>query len=74
MENIACARREGLTHYVAGWTDPRIKAYLGAQFTFTRHAVRVRNPVLRAILRRFAHLFESDRKVFDSLHADATAA
>ena len=56
----ACAR--GLRRYVAGWTDPQIKAYLGARFDFTRHAVYLRNPLLRLTLRRLARHFESDRQ------------
>ena len=40
---------------------PEIKAYLGARFTFTRHAVRPRSRVLRAALRRLSGHFESDR-------------
>ena len=60
FHNLGYALEHGLTHYVAGWTDPEIKAYLGAQFTFTRHAVHVRNKLLRAMLRRFAGYFESD--------------
>jgi hypothetical protein len=61
MHNLDAARRLGLAGYVAGWTDPAIKAYLGARFTFTRHAVRPRSRVLRAVLRRIAGRFESDR-------------
>lgn len=61
MHNLAYAREHGLTHYVAGWTDPEVKAALGAQFTFTRHAVYARNPVLRWLLRRLGGHFESDR-------------
>jgi len=59
--NLEYAVRRGLTHYVAGWTDPAVKASLGARFHLTRHAVFVRNVFLRALLRRFAHRFESDR-------------
>ena len=66
MENLAFAREHGLRWYVAGWTDPEIKAYLGAKFTFTRHAVFVRNPVLRRVLSKFSGHFESDRKWFDA--------
>jgi predicted N-acyltransferase len=66
MENLAYARTHGLTHYVAGWTDPEVKSFLGARFTFTRHAVFVRNPVLRAVLRRLSRHFESDRAWFDT--------
>jgi hypothetical protein len=61
MHNLAWARRHELEAFVAGWTDPEIKAQLGARFTFTRHAVRPRSRVLRALLRRLAHRFESDR-------------
>jgi hypothetical protein len=66
MENLAYARAHGLTHYVAGWTDPEVKSFLGARFTFTRHAVFVRNPILRAVLRRLSRHFESDRAWFDN--------
>ncbi len=63
MHNLDYALAHGLKHYIAGWTDPEIKAYLGAKFTFTRHAVYVRNRLLRAVLRRFSGAFESDRAV-----------
>lgn len=65
MHNLEYACARGLKYYVAGWTDPQIKAYLGAQFTFTRHAVYPRSRVLRALLRRIADKFESDRAWFD---------
>ncbi|MEO8459041.1 MAG: GNAT family N-acetyltransferase [Dokdonella sp.] len=70
MRNLDYACERGLKYYVAGWTDPQIKAYLGAQFTFTRHAVYPRSRVLRALLRRIAGKFESDRAWFDK-QADA---
>lgn len=73
LENLEFARRHGLTHYVAGWTDPQIKAYLGAKFTFTQHAVYVRNPVLRFVLKRLSRHFESDRTWFDE-HARKTVS
>lgn len=60
MHNLAYARERGLSRYVAGWTDPTIKAYLGARLSYTRHAVYARNPLVRALLRRLAHHFESD--------------
>jgi len=62
FHNLDYALKRGLRRYVAGWTDPEIKAYLGARFTFTRHAVHVRNPVLRRILRRLSGYFENDRQ------------
>ncbi|WP_295895765.1 GNAT family N-acetyltransferase [uncultured Bartonella sp.] len=58
--NLEYARSNDLKYYVAGWTDPEIKAYLGAKFVYTRHAVYVRNPILRRILKHFQHHFESD--------------
>ena len=62
MVNLEYAVERGLSHYGAGWTDPQVKAQLGAQFSFTRHLVFVRNPLLRALARRFAGHFESDRQ------------
>ena len=61
MHNLDYARRRGLTHYVAGWTDPEVKSFLGASMTFTRHAVYARNPLLRGLLRRLGNHFEGDR-------------
>ncbi|QNN57297.1 GNAT family N-acetyltransferase [Diaphorobacter ruginosibacter] len=60
MVNLEYAIERGLTHYVAGWTDPEVKAQLGASFTLTQHAVFIRNPLLRALGRRFSAHFESD--------------
>ncbi|ALA81748.1 GNAT family N-acetyltransferase [Stenotrophomonas maltophilia] len=54
MHNLEYALQHGLSHYVAGWTDSRIKAELGASFTSTRHAIHARSPLLRAALRRLA--------------------
>jgi hypothetical protein len=71
MVNLEYAVEQGLTHYVAGWTDPEVKARLGARFTLTRHAVYVRNPLLRALARRFAGRFESDRQWQDAEAAEA---
>jgi predicted N-acyltransferase len=58
--HLEYALSRGLTHYVAGWTDPVVKKGLGAKFHLTHHAVYVRSPALRAVLKRFAHHFESD--------------
>ncbi len=62
MHNLDIALRHRLCCYVAGWTDPEIKSYLGARFTFTRHAVRPRSRLLRALLQRISSRFESDRE------------
>ena len=69
FHNLAYALERGLKFYVAGWTDPEIKSYLGARFTFTRHAVYVRNGLLRAVLRRLTGYFERDR-VWRESHPD----
>jgi hypothetical protein len=60
FHNLEYALAHGLTHYVAGWTDPEIKRHLGASFTLTRHGVHVRNPLLRNLLKPFKRLFEAD--------------
>ena len=70
MHNLDYARHRGLTHYVAGWTDPQVKSFLGARMTFTRHAVYARNPLLRALLRRIGGHFESDRRVLAAEQGD----
>lgn len=64
--NLEYAREHGLSCYIAGWTDPEVKASLGAKFTFTKHMVYVRNPLLRAILRKISNRFESDRSWRDA--------
>ena len=61
--NLEYALQHGLKYYIAGWTDPEVKASLGAKFTFTRHLVWIRNPLLRRLLYRFRHFFEADAKV-----------
>lgn len=58
--NLDYAKSQHLKYYVAGWTDPEVKAQLGAKFTFTQHLVWVKSPLLRFILKRFRHLFEAD--------------
>lgn len=65
--NLQYALAHKLTHYVAGWTDPQVKKSLGAQFVFTSHAVHVRNPLVRNLLRPFKSLFESDSKVIERI-------
>ncbi len=60
--NLDFAVRSGLSHYVAGWSDPEVKAQLGAQFTFTRHAVYTRHNLLRAAGRRLKGSLEGDRR------------
>jgi len=65
MENLGFALSHKLTHYITGWTDLKIKTYLGAQFIFTQHAVYMRSRLLRYLLRKVAHHFEHDRAWFE---------
>ncbi len=58
--NIEYCLRHGLTHYIVGWTAARAKASLGCKFTYTRHAVYIKHPLLRFVLRRFKSAFEGD--------------
>lgn len=58
--NLDYALRQNLKHYIAGWTDPEVKAQLGAKFTFTQHLVWIRQPILRVLLTPFKHFFEAD--------------
>ncbi|KKF88928.1 GNAT family N-acetyltransferase [Stenotrophomonas maltophilia] len=60
MHNLEYALQHGLSHYVAGWTDSRIKAELGARFTSTRHAIHARSPLLRAALRKLAPYLQGE--------------
>ncbi len=63
IRNLAYCLQHGLHTLVAGWTDPEIKSYLGADFTYTYHAVYVKNALLRQLLKRARSLFESDKQV-----------
>jgi Uncharacterized protein conserved in bacteria len=65
LVNLEIALQHGCSAYVAGWTDVKVKAALGMQFTFTRHLVWVRNPILRRILSPLHHFFESDGRALD---------
>jgi hypothetical protein len=71
FHNLAWARERKLSHYVAGWSDAPIKAYLGASFSLSRHAIYLRNPLLRALARRLAGHFESDSQWVKPAHEQA---
>ncbi len=71
FHNLDYAQARGLHTYVAGWTDPEIKRHLGAQFTFTQHAVYIRNPILRSLLKPLRRFFEADRQWHEE-HAKTT--
>lgn len=61
FHNLEYALKHGLGFYIAGWTDPEVKASLGASFTFTHHAVHLRSAVLNYAMKRAKPLFESDQ-------------
>ena len=65
--NLELAKKLNCKVYIAGWTDPEVKADLGADFTFTRHLVWIKNPILRFVLSPFKHLFEADKKSMEKL-------
>lgn len=67
LYNLELALERGCKFYVAGWTDPEVKQALGAQFTFTRHLVRIKNPALRKLLYPLRHCFEADRMALEGL-------
>lgn len=60
--NLEYALQQGFSHYIAGWTDPEVKASLGASFTLTKHLVYIRNPLLRIALRSMIGHFENDKE------------
>lgn len=66
FENLAYAHEKGLRFYIAGWTDPEVKSYLGAKFTMTQHAVHIHNPLLRMILKPLQRYFEPDKNWSES--------
>lgn len=66
LYNLEFALEHGLTAYVAGWTDPEVKAGLGAKFTFTRHLVWIKNPLLRQFFRLARKIFEGDKHALEA--------
>src|SRR3989338_129655 len=68
--NLSYCIENNIKTYIAGWTDPEIKSYLGARFTYTYHAVYIKNPVLRFVLTRFKSLFESDKRIIEKLDSN----
>jgi predicted N-acyltransferase len=60
FNNLEYALAHRLSHYIAGYNSPEVKADLGAHFTTSRHAVYVRNPLLRKVLVPFSRLVAND--------------
>ena len=63
FDNINYCIKNNLDTYIVGCSAPRAKAYLGCNFTFTYHAVYIKNPILRYLLKKFKHLFEFDKNI-----------
>lgn len=64
--NLEYAVKHHLQCYIAGWTDPEVKASLGARFTFTHHAVYFKNPLLHSVFKKLKRFFESDQRWYDA--------
>jgi len=62
FQNIEFALKNGAKYYIAGWTDPEVKAALGASFTMTYHAVYVHNTFLRLIFKCIRPWLTPDEK------------
>jgi len=60
FHNLEYALAHRLSHYVAGYNSPEVKADLGAHFTTSRHAVYVRNPLLRKMFVPLSRLVAND--------------
>ena len=58
----------GLKTYIMGWTAPEVKAYLGCKFTYTYHAVYIKNPIIRFVLTKLKSCFEADKRLIEGLN------
>jgi len=67
FHNLNFCIQNNLKTLIVGWTDPEIKAYLGAEFTHTYHAVYIKNAFLRFALNKLRYFFESDKRVIERL-------
>jgi predicted N-acyltransferase len=65
FDNLQYCLDNKLKKFVIGWTNPEVKAYLGADFNFTHHCVYPRNPLIRKALKYFSRYFESDKNEFE---------
>ncbi len=70
FDNVDYCMQHRLSHYIIGWTAPTVKAYLGCEFTYTHHAVYIRNPLVRAVLKPFRRFFEGDRQTLENLQGE----
>jgi predicted N-acyltransferase len=67
FDKVEFCMNNNLRYFISGYTNPGIKAWLGAQFTHSQHAVYFKNPLLRFIVRKLGYLFESDRYLIEKI-------
>lgn len=65
--NLEYAITHNLKYYIAGWTDPKVKASLGAKFTQTCHYVKIMSPITRFLFSPFKSYFEGDKNTLEDL-------
>lgn len=65
--NLEYAIENKLKYYIAGWTDPKVKASLGAKFTQTCHYVKIISPITRMLFSPFKSYFEGDKNTLENL-------
>lgn len=65
FDNLQYCIDNKLKKFVIGWTNPEVKAYLGADFNFTFHCVYPKNPLIRKALKYLSRFFESDKNEFE---------
>ena len=70
FDNIKYCLKHDLKTYIMGWTEPKTKASLGCDFTYTTHAIYIKNPIIRYILSRFSSNFEGDKATLRELEKE----
>jgi hypothetical protein len=70
FENINYCLKNNLKTYIIGWTAPKVKSYLGCIFTYTNHAIYIKNPILRHFLTFFKSHFEGDKSTIEKLNLE----
>ena len=67
FDGINYCLNKKLKTYIMGWTAPTEKAELKCEFTYTYHAVYIKNPIIRSVLTKFKHCFEADKRLIERL-------
>jgi hypothetical protein len=61
FDNLEFCIKNNLNTCIMGGANAETKAYLGCEFTQSYHAVYIKNPLLRNVLKQFKGFFESDK-------------